>query len=579
MSADPGSLVPPGRDGPWTVRAPDGRTIAWQGFHTGPAILGPGELADLCRELLGQRLDEVDSAVAQELEPYPATDTAPCILLNSATTLKGCFEADLAALAAGRAGDDFTTYNETRAVYLARPGDLVVGRTGPWREAVEVAGRDFVQLPDVEYYYLSHALLKLAQAHVRQPVPALHRIVEQLRAQPQTVVRVFALEPELRVLLVWMKRAAELTRLRVEANGPQIADTWNHKSSLHPAVEDAEALGDHVRSADPWEVLEAESAINRFGAELGLIVPRLPGYTISREGLDRRGALELLRLAAHLLTARYGLGLGCFKPSTALTGARIRTAVPLDDDARLTELADLLLSGPEDFVLEAHVDYLRHRVEGHEFIVAPSAHVVGGALAEGATMQITRGSVWQGNVYVDRPVCHRLGLSEERYDFIRSAIEDLRVALNRPPDRALVKGGIDYAIGRLGGRFGDEVLIAMQDLNLSTNGAEFVRAFLREARQALTANGPEGAGVYAATKSVRPAAGVGIGRLQVAVDRDGPGSVSRAIASCPGRWGLIAVGSHDPVSSAEAVIRLERELSDAGLIEAVRLEAVAQGAA
>ncbi len=528
-------------------------------------VLAPRELGEICWQLLGLDLADIGPAVSAELEPYAATaETESSILLNSATTLKGCFEADLAAVAEGRTADDFATYNEARAVYFAGPNDLVVGRTGPWREAAEVAGVEAVPLPDADYYYLSHALLKLAICHRRKAVPELERILDRLRRKPKTVVRIFALDVESRVLLLWLKRTAGLVRLRVDANGPEVADRWNHKSSLHPTVDSASALPARV-GRDHCATLEAESALTRFGTELGLLVPRLPGYTIVRDGAGHRALLDQIGRAAEMLQERYGLQRGCFKPSTALTGSRIRTAVPLDKPEAIGALADQMMLTREDYVIEAHADYVRHAVEGHEFVLAPSAHIRAGSLGEGATMQITRGSVWQGNVYVDEHACARLGLSVEHYDFIRARMaEFLHAFQGDGRDHGLVKGGIDFAVARLGGQFGNEVVVGMQDLNLSANGAEYVRAFLGETRQAL----PGVARAYAATKSVRPAQGVGLHRLKEAVDYHTDGRHVRALVSCPGRWGLMGVGSADPVDAAEEVLRLERALSDAGMIDA-----------
>jgi len=556
------SMQPIGTDG--AVVARDGRRLSWEGFHTGPLLIEPRELEEICEQLLGTRLADIGAAVRAELEPHAATrDTASSIFLNGASTLKGCFEADVAALAEGRPPDDFATYNEARAVCLAGPNDLVVGRTGPWRDAVEVAGVEMVALPDCDYYYLSHALLKLATRYAPGASPELDRVLERLRRRPATVVRLFALDVESRVLLLWLKRAAGLTRLRVDANGPEIADRWNHKSSLHPSVEAASTLSP-AAGQGPFATLDAESALTPLGAQLGLLAPRLPGYTIVRGRADRGELIEQMRAAAALLRERYGLALGCLKPSTALTGSRIRPGAALDDPDVVDALAEQMLETDEDYVLEAHAHYLRYAVEGHEFILAPSAHIRAGELGEGATMQITRGSVWQGNVYVDEHSCTRLGLSVDRYDAVRAGTAELIGAFGADGrDRGLVKGGIDYAIARVGGRFDDGVLVAMQDLNLSANGAEYVRAFLDAARDAL----PELPRVYAATKTVRPAAETKLRRLKELSDSDGGGRHTRALVSCPGRWGLVAVGSADPVDAAESVLALERRLADAEMIE------------
>ena len=43
-------------------------------------------------------------------------------------------------------------------------------------------------------------------------------------------------------------------------------------------------------------------------------------------------------------------------------------------------------------------------------------------------------------------------------------------------------GGLDFAVGRVGGRFGDRVLVGVTDFNLSSHGAEYMRAFQDEMR-------------------------------------------------------------------------------------------------
>ena len=554
----------------WDVTGSDGRHLRWQGFFTGPRLVSGSELDAISRTLVGVGLGGIAEVAGRELEPYPLTPgVEPVVVLGSASTLKKSFESDLACVEDGRPPDDFATYNEARSVYLASPGDLVVGRTRPWREAAALAGLEAVDVPGVDYYYLTHALLKLATAHAADPSPAIDQIVGRLRRQPHAVVRVFALDEESMVLLVWLKRTAGLARLRVDANGPVVAHYWNQKSTLHPTTEAAGDISVDPDGGDPFDVLAAESATTHLCQELGVVVPRLPGYTV-RAGGPPGSVLAQMRGAAQLLRDRYGLELGCLKPATALTGARIRTAVPLHSPAAVDALAAQVSEGDEDYVLEAHADYLRHAVTGYEFILAPSVHIRAAAVGEGATLQITRGSVWQGNVYLDERSCEQFGISREQYAFVRTSLGDFLSAFQASDkDLGLVKGGIDFAITRLGGRFGDRPVVGMQDLNLSANGAEFLRGFLAEARQVLAApDGTSPAPVYAATKVIRPSAGASLDRLRSAFDHVAGGRYLRAITSVPGRWGLIGAAGPSSVGAAESVLEGEARLFGAGLVEA-----------
>jgi len=542
-----------------------GRTLAWEGFCTGPELLSPGELDGLSRRLLGIDLAAAEVAAEKELRPFGvARGAAPAIVLGAASTLKGCFEADVAKLAMGASPDDFSAYNEARSVYLAAPGDLVVGRGEAWRQAVAGSEVVPVEVDEPRYYYLTHALLTLAAAEPPdRPAPPLELLIRQLRDVPETVVRLFAVDPEARLLLLWLKRVAGLDVLRVDANGPEVAERWNRKTTLYPTTEAARALGGRMSAGDPGSLLAAEFELTPFHAEFGVLLPRLPGYSISRAGADEESLHRQVRQAAGMLVERYGLELGCFKPAEALTGDRIRTAVPLGNEAALEALARQAMESEEDYVLEAHTHYLRHRVPGYEFILAPSVHVVAGRQAEGGTVQITRGSVWEGSVYVDEGTCARFGIAPEQFRAAREGMAGLYEAFRGAGrDLGFIKGGVDFAIARLGGGFGSTPVVAMQDLNLSSNGAEYVRALLAEARE--RAGRPDG--VYAATKVVRPTADTDLKRLQDGVGRRSSEGWARAITSVPGRWGLIGVAASCPREAAVEVLELEQRLHREGTL-------------
>jgi hypothetical protein len=516
--------------------------------------------------LLGLDWSQVDEAARAELVPHPPVGGTPSLIIHSATPLKSMLEGDLAAIAAGKQPEDSATFIETRSVYLAAPGDVVVGRTGPWREAAALAPVDVVDVPTIDYYYLTHALLTLADASWPHWSPTLGRLVAVLRSHPRCVVRVYALDREMQVLLLWLKRAAGLDRLLVEANGPDVASRWNQKAPLHPTVDAASDMGT-LTGLGPAELLTAESRLNPFWQQLGLLVPRLPGYTIEAAAGDEALAADRLAGAARLLGERYGLRYGCHKPARGGAGARIIPGVRLDDPDALGRLAAEAARTGEDYILEAHANYLRHRVDGQEFILAPSAHVRDGRLADGATMQITDGTVWRGNVYVDRSSCDRFGIGVEQYQLIRRGVADLLAALQAAgAGSELVKGGVDFAVARVGGRFGDSVLVGMQDLNLSSCGAEFLRMFLDEARTMLGHGDPAGPQVHAAMKVIRPAPAAGLALLRDAVDHTSRNCHVRALSSVPGRRGLVAVARPDPVDAAEQVLALEQRLRADGLL-------------
>jgi hypothetical protein len=413
-----------------------------------------------------------------------------------------------------------------------------------------------VSVPGLEYYYLTHALLELADAYESAPSQTLEAMIDVLRRAPETVVRVYVLDEEMQILLLWLMRVAGLERLKIDTNAPEIADRWNQKAPLHPSVDLASGMPRATESRDPAGILRADSRLTRFARELGISPARVPGYTIETGLGDADVVAAQVRQAAALLRTRYGLSLGCFKPARAGTGARIRVGVRLDDEARLAQLAAEAMTSDEDYVLEAQVEYLRTRLGDHEFIVAPSAHVRDGLVADGATLQFMRGTVWQGNVYFDGATCEDAGLSAVRYRGIRTEMQAFVDAL-RP--HGLVKGGVDFAVGRIGGRFGNAILVGMQDLNLAAYGAEYLRVFRDRVSDP-----------YAATKVVRPSAEGTLPALEAFVDGDvdADAGATRIITSVPGRWGLIAVARRHPALATENVLALERRLTADGLLQA-----------
>lgn len=543
----------PGLPGTWNVSF-SGAEVVWRDFFTGPIALPQEQLVSIARELLGLGWDEVPAAAQRELVPFVA-DGRPhrALLLHSATPVLKSLEADLSDTANGRAADDVAAYVETRSVSLAQAGDLCVGRTLAWQQAVKLAGVDAVDVSGLKYYYLSHALLSLA-AETNGQAEALVRIAEWLRAHPDALVRLYALDRELQVVLLYLKRMAGLDYLAVDANSPVIGDYWNTKGPIHPDVEDA--LGLATTSADPLECLAAESDLAPMARRLAIHYERLPGYTV-RPHSDTLAVTEArLAAAADLLKRRHGLSLGCLKPSEGGAGARITAGISLDDSPRLAELAGRIHSAQGDFLLEANMNYATTNIAGLELRLAPSAHVRYGSVPDGVTLQIVKGTSWQGNIFVDEAVAPEVGLSVAEYHAMIGMTEKLRSAFDAIGLK-LVTGGIDYAVGTVAGAYGDRRFVAFQDPNLSSHGAEYLRLFLDRTADS-------GLGRYGATKVVRPTP---LGTLATLNAAPAPTScVTTVISTVPGRWGMLAALGHSPASALRSVLEYERSLIEGGLL-------------
>lgn len=534
--------VQDGSPGSWQIELADGSSVTWEGFYAGPIELSPQELESICHRLLGMPLQAVPAAAEPVLLPSTHDNgTGPCIVIHSATPVLRNLQGDLDELARGHA-DDTATYMETRSVCLARPGDLVVGRTLPWRMAAGYSEIEAVVVPGVEYYYLSQALIKL-MADSDGQAPQVQRLVGFLREHPHTVVRLYSLDLELQIALLYLQRAAGLPRLFTDANSPEVAGYWNTKAPVHPRVTDVASLG----ASGPEQLLAAETELAPMRRRLGLTYERLPGYAISTEH-----PAEILA-AARLLRSRYGLKTACLKPSKGGGGARVMPGLNLADEEDLQNHFKHFVGTGELFILEAQVSYIQLTIGGRPLPFAPSAHVRYGRVADGLTVQLTTGSQWQGNIYIDHRACAEIGVPSQTYDAIRRTVADLRTCLHTHT-LDLITGGVDFAVGTVGGVFGDRVFVAIQDPNLSSHGAEYLRRFVE---YLASIGGPP----YAATKVIKPTLA---GDLPAQLDlRHAPlseGTRFQVVCAVPGRWGMLAAGAASPHLAVQEVLAFEQDL-------------------
>ncbi|MFH8610805.1 hypothetical protein ACH4D5_25345 [Streptomyces sp. NPDC018029] len=187
---------------------------------------------------------------------------------------------------------------------------------------------------------------------------------------------------------------------------------------------------------DPYATLATEAGATAFHRKFGVCLPRLPGYSITRAEADKT-----------LLRERHGLPLGCFKPAEALTGSRIRVAVPLADDAALDALADQAMETDEDCVLEAHTHYLRQRVPGYEFILAPPPTWWRDSSPRAARCR-SPGQCLNRRRHLC-PVRHHARAVPRRAAGHGATVRGIPGAGARPQ---VTKGGVDFPIAHLGGR-------------------------------------------------------------------------------------------------------------------------------
>lgn len=540
---------PEGSPGLWRVTLPDGREVRWEGFYSGPLELTGDEVEGAARHLLGMSATQVPAEAAARLLPSTHDDGSnPCVVIHGATPVLKNLQGDLEEVTHGRIADDTATYLETRAVKLARPGDLVVGRTVPWRAAAAHAGVEAVVIPGVDYYYLSQALVQFMVAS-RGKAPQIQRLVDALKQRPDTVIRLYSMDLELQIALLYLCRLAGIDHLLTDANSPEVANYWNTKAPIYPRAVDAV----EITAAPARAQLDAETELTPMRRRLGLSYERLPGYAI-----DAGTEGELL-LGARLMRERYGFTSCCFKPSRGGGGARIVTDFDLTDEERLRWYAREIQGTGELFLLEAQVTYGRVMVGSQSLRLAPSVHVRNGQVIDGLTLQLTVGPHWHGNVHLDERGCEDLGIGIGIYRSIRRTVAELHDSLAAKGFQ-LVTGGVDFAVGSVDGVFGDELFVAMQDPNLSSHGAEYLRRFVDDMRV-------KGGPAYAVTKVIRPAlSGHLPALLEVRHAGLDPRSQFDVVCTVPGRWGMLAAAATTPHLAIAEVLEFERVLVARGLV-------------
>jgi hypothetical protein len=549
----------------WEITDAKNEKHEWKEFYTGPLVLEENEIEALCQKLLGVSLDKLLDVANEELLPVPSLkDVGASIVMHSTTPDLKTFDGDLDKVIKNVPPMDYTSYKEARSVYLAGEGDVVVGRIEPWQSSANLGNATAVKIPVIDYYYISHALLVLAEQHLVSPEKTIDQIVDFLKANPNAVIRLYALEKEMQIFLVWLKRIAGLKHLLMDANSPEVARDWNKKSILFPTVEDAMNLSSTIKSYSVQEILEEEAKFSLLRKKLGCIFPVFPGYTVVRESKDLEAFTQQLLDASSMLQARYGLKIGCFKASDSGDGARITLGVDLSDIRQLKELAEDAYKHGDAYILEPYLYYDKVDINGESIKISPSAHIRWGEVADGVTLQFTEGTSWKGNIFFDERTSTKYGVSKENYQTIVTCMESIRQAFGNKK-LGLTIAGFDFAIGTIGGFFGDKKLIGIQDPNISFNGAECLRAFLEKtiSEQNLTTDEP----LYGVTRVFKPSKDCTVSALRGFVKSfEESGYYTEAIASVPERWGMIAVAHYNVELATAKLAELRNGLTKKGLI-------------
>lgn len=530
----------------------EGSIEAWNSIHpseqwdsrlpVGPytleqPIVGEGQsLEQVADLLLGRNLEQVKTEADETLIPVTNTATSrqnPRIILTSGSEQINARDIEMHTfMMEGRekaVGIDPAII--TREAYMARPGDIVVGRSEPWRQAVEKRrdtedGLDIevIDIGNEEYYYTSEVLLKLAIDYDRNPTEdnPIAGLIGQIQDEPETSIRLYTLDKQMQVFLLWLKERSGKSTLNVEANTPEASEKWNHKKILYPTLEEAKGI-DNIDG--PWEMLAEEDKLSPLGKLIELSqgdevnngierrFPRVPGYTVERLPDESVEEFQVrIRQAADLMYDRYEIDKYCVKVAHSADGAGVhhslKTNGEIDEDKKEKDFATIVNEEIGDHVrsvvVEAHTDYIPLQIEYefngekriYEIPFTISNHLENGEGRNDMTIQFVEGNTWRGNATFSLDQIESFITSEgdqlmlnQAHRFIRSlansfgilaTTESAEVADQNPRMAQIVseltngvsKGGFDSGIGTVGGKFGDTPMLFVQDPNVRSTGAE-----------------------------------------------------------------------------------------------------------
>ncbi len=548
----------------------DGSVITWKNLSVGALILSDQYLASACQELLGISIENLESLSRKHLIPTSCISAAQLsnttLVAHSASNTLKFFEKDAIDTQKGNRVDDVAAYIEARSIFLVEKGDISIGRLKDWEVACDEHEVTPLNIGHREYYYLSHALIEMALNYQEGGASSiLTWLIDYLKENPNTPVKLYALEHEIQIFLLWLANQARVPQLYVDCNGLDVANNWNKKTPLHPTVIKAKSLQIEEEGSDPYNALLLETELTKLRSDLGVQIPKIPGYIITKDDIGQASLEEQLLIAANLLKTRYGIDKGCLKPTDAGTGVRTVTHLDLDDISSLTGTF-LSLHGiaHEDFILEAHVQYSESNIEGHVLPSSPSAHIRLNGVAEGISLQIMDGTCWEGNLYLDASTCEEFGISQSQYDQMHQIMEHFQQAFSvkAQEDTALglVVAGVDFAIGKLGGKFGNALVLGVQDLNLRFHGAEFMRILQERVDRKNR---------HVVTLVIRPTSVGSLPNIKKRAREIGSelGDLCEALVAIPQRWGMIATSSDTPHNSIRSLNTLVSRLKCEGLIE------------
>lgn len=484
----------------------------------------------LSENVFGESLDHTLNKARRTLKPFSAKGHhSKSLIISSATSSSGSQESEIDFREKHGHPIDIPGAIEGRDTRSSKKGDVALISTHPGLvmarakgdvKIINLADENVVStdtkiLTGADIYYKADGLLLLILTNPKS------KVLTDLRNEMAggAVVYPYNLDEETQLCLLWLAKTGNISEVKVNANSPDVAVNLTRKSFKYPSVEDALTV---KRVSDPHTMQINEWKLSSAAKEVNFHPDFMPGYFISRGndiGLFKAKAISALML----MSSRYGFNSAWSKPdrgtdggnqeliqispisnsvmegiNMALDSGNIEAALEVYIQSQqmpaLNSRIEKMWSVGGDWVLEATTNYFNipFAVDGKivQLRTAPSVHLIDGEPRKTISLQILDGQAWGGNFICSEENWKELVMlindkrftqspklrSEiaDAYAEMTSKISGYTKAINSSAKYrdGQVRGGADLAIATLGGRFGNELVVGVQDYNARANGCE-----------------------------------------------------------------------------------------------------------
>lgn len=584
----------------------------------------------LSNEILGLGLKDVKREACKVLVPYHDNgEKRRSLIISSASSASASQETERGILEARGHIIDIPGAIEGRDTRSARDGDvalistragLMMAKAKGTVRVINIADEtvltqtDGKTLKGSDIYYKADGLLLLMLTNPQSNV--ISQIANELINN--SMIYPYNLDEETQIALLWLTRKTGITQIDVNANSPEVAVELTRKGYRYPTIEAALQIPD---SSNPYVMQEREWLLSQAATEINHHPDCVPGYVIDRsENLEEM--YQRMLASCMLLVSRYSLETGWVKPDRGTDGGNqgpveigvdnhtqdiitsyLREGNILDAinlyEAELSSLPQIkqriedMWKKGGSWLIEAKTNYfdIKFTFDGAERVLktTPSVHIIKGEPRYTISLQLVDDMAWGGNLICSQETWNKLveciDQTDERivknpsiitdlkksYELMTEAMRNYAEAINTSKKyrNGQVRGGADLAICTLGGKFGDKLVVAVQDYNARANGCETAYALYDQAQEIYMGKGE------AVTRNITPMANFDAFTLVLPVvikevNQDHGKQITmeqmKIIAVSAG-WGQIGMIGTDALEILQEILLVEEKLRKMGIIQ------------